>query len=298
MHRLLALTLLAFLSFNLPVLAQSSPAVMNERIEALERQLRLMQRRLSGEQVDIAPQSAASTGNVGDRRLLADLSARLGTLDRQIRQLNGRLEEFEYRQNEMADTLEQLRTQMAVQREQQLSGGSATSGRENLAQTESPTQAADPAGGQQLAVLPDEPAAFVPAVELPEGSAAERYDYAFVFVRSNDLDSGRIAMEQFLEAHAEDPQAANAKFWLGRIHMQQGRNAEAAQMFLSLIEEHPNHSRRADSLVDLSDVLIRLEAPEDACNALAEFRRIEDQASDRLKANARRVSDRARCNLF
>lgn len=143
MHRLLALTLLAFLSFNLPAFAQSSPAVMNERIEALERQLRLMQRRLSGEQVDIAPQSASATGNPGDRRLLADLSARLGTLDRQIRQLNGRLEEFEYRQNEMAETLEQLRTQMAVQREQQLSGSPASSGSENLARVEPSIQPAD-----------------------------------------------------------------------------------------------------------------------------------------------------------
>lgn len=298
MHRLLALTLLAFFSLNMPALAQSSPAVMNERIEALERQLRLMQRRLSGEQVDIAPQGATTTGNVSDRRLLADLSARLGTLDRQIRQLNGRLEEFEYRQSEMAQTLEQLRTQLAVQREQQLSGGSAGPSPESVAQAEQSAPTTDAAGGQQLADLPEEPAVAAPAVELPEGTAAERYGYAFGFVRSNDLDSGRMAMQQFLEVHGDDPQAANAKFWLGRIHMQQGRNAEAAQMFLSLIEEHPNHNRRADSLVDLSDVLIRLDAPDDACNALAEFRRIEDQASDRLKANARRVSDRARCNLF
>lgn len=298
MHRMLALTLLTFLSFSVPAAAQSSPAVMTERIEALERQLRLMQRRLSGEQVDLAPQTSGSSNVGSDRRLLADLSARLGTLDRQIRQLNGRLEEFEYRQNEMAETLEQLRTQMAVQREQQLAAGTPATTPAQTTQAEAPVQPTDSAGGEQLADLPAEAAVAAPSVELPEGTAAERYDYAFVFVRSNDLDSGRIAMEQFLEAHAGDPQAANAKFWLGRIHMQQGRNAEAAQMFLSLIEEHPNHSRRADSLVDLSDVLIRLDAPEDACNALAEFRRIEDQASDRLKANARRISDRARCNLF
>lgn len=298
MQRMLALTLLAFLTCSLPSSAQSSPAVMTERIDALERQLRLMQRRLSGEQVDVSVQPTTSSGNVSDRRLLADLSARLGTLDRQIRQLNGRLEEFEYRQNEMAETLEQLRTQMAVQREQQLASGGPSVAPNQALPEPSPVQPTDASGGEQLATLPTEPEVEVPTVQLPEGTAAERYDYAFVFVRSNDLDSGRIAMEQFLDAHAGDPQAANAKFWLGRIHMQQGRNAEAAQMFLSLIEEHPNHSRRADSLVDLSDVLIRLEAPEDACNALAEFRRIEDQASARLKANARRVSDRARCNLF
>ncbi len=280
-----------------PLVAQSSPAVMNERIETLERQLRLLQRRISGGDVTIADEGVADTPSVSDRRLLADISARIGTLDRQIRQLNGRLEEFEYRQNELSTLVEQLQTQMAIQREQQLAGAGlppAQSQTTNGAAT-APTQADQDA----LPALPtEETPAAAPTVSLPEGTPAERYAYAFAFVRSNDLDSGRLAMEQFLAAHGDDAQAANAKFWLGRIHMQQGRNAEAAQMFLRLIEEHPNHNRRVDSLVDLSDVLIKLGAAEDACNALAEFRRIEDEASDRLKANARRLSDRARCNLF
>ena len=286
---------LIIVGLQTPAVGQSSPAVMNERIETLERQLRLVQRRLNGEQVNLATEGGTAVSS-SDRRLLADISAKLGSLERQIRQLNGRLEEFEYRQNDLANSIEQLRTQMSIQREQQLAGA----GRQPLQpeQNNVASQPADNAGGETLDALPQEPVAESTAVELPEGTSAERYAYAFAFVRSNDLDSGRAAMEEFLDAHGDDTQAPNAKFWLGRIHMQQGRNAEAAQMFLDLIENHPNHNRRADSLVDLSDVLITLGAAEDACNALAEFRRIEDDTSDRLKANARRLSDRARCNLF
>lgn len=281
-----------------PVVAQSSPAVMNERIETLERQLRLLQRRMSGGDVAVADNSVADAPSVSDRRLLADISARIGTLDRQIRQLNGRLEEFEYRQNELSTLVEQLQTQMTIQREQQLAGAGLPPAQPPA--SSGPATAPAQAGQDVLPALPTEetPTAAAPTISLPDGSASERYGYAFSFVRSNDLDSGRLAMEQFLAEHGDDAQAANAKFWLGRIHMQQGRNAEAAQMFLRLIEEHPNHNRRVDSLVDLSDVLIKLGAAEDACNALAEFRRIEDEASDRLKSNARRLSDRARCNLF
>lgn len=292
---IISVILTMFLCATGAAIAQSSPAVMAERVEALERQLRLLQRRVSNGDVAL-PQASAATSGATDRQLLADLSARLGTLDRQIRQLNGRIEEFEYRQNELAETVDQMRNQLVAQRQQQLAGAVpnnqiAEAGQEGQSQP-------DPAGGEPLAALPVDPAPAVATVELPEGSASERYSFAFSFVRSNDLDSGRIAMEKFLAAHGEDAQAANAKFWLGRIHMQQGRNAEAAQMFLRLVEEHPNHSRRADSLVDLSDVLIKLGAADDACNALAEFRRIESDASDRLRASARRISDRARCNLF
>lgn len=283
--------------FSGPVSAQSSPAVINERIETLERQLRLLQRRVSGGQLPVdAGIADTESPSVSDRRLLADISAKLGTLERQIRQLNGRLEEFEYRQNELSATVDQLAVRFAEQSAQQFSG-SDTAAPEQSQSVDQPA-AVDASDGETLPDLPTEEPAVLPGINLPDGSAAERYSYAFGFVRGNDLDSGRIAMEQFLDAHGDDPQAANAKFWLGRIHMQQGRNAEAAQMFLRLIEEHPNHNRRGDSLVDLADVLINLGAAEDACNALAEFRRIESEASDRLRSNARRLSDRARCNLF
>lgn len=287
------------MGFSAPVLAQSSPAVMNERIETLERQLRLLQRRLSGGQVAAAVADPADSGSpsVSDRRLLADISAKLGTLERQIRQLNGRMEEFEYQQNELSSRVEQLAVMQAEQNARQYSADDAGA-LPSAPEGDSTPPTIDSAGGETLSTLPVQEPEATPSIELPEGSAAERYGYAFGFVRSNDLDSGRTAMEQFLEVHGDDPQAANAKFWLGRIHMQQGRNAEAAQMFLRLIEEHPNHNRRGDSLVDLADVLINLDAAEDACNALAEFRRIENEASDRLRANARRLSDRARCNLF
>lgn len=284
-----------------PVLAQSSPAVMAAEIDALKRQLRVLQRRVNGGEI---PAAAGTSGQEpqADRRVLADILAKMGTLDRQMRQLNGRLEEYEFRQNEMAETIGQLREQMAMQRERMLAAPSGEANTEstiseavNSTQTGEQTDSDDQAVGE---VLPPVRVEQDVAIELPKGDAAAQYAYAFSFIRKNDLDSGRTAMEQFMAANPDNPQAANAIFWLGRINMQQSRNAEAAQLFLRLIEDHPNHDKRVDALIDLSDVLVALGAADDACNALAEFRRIENEASDRLKARARRVSETARCNLF
>ena len=291
--------LLNFYSLSGSAAAQSSPAVMEAEIDALQRQMRILQRRLNGGDIP-ADADAPDQEPVADRRVLADLLAKMGTLDRQIRQLNGRLEEYEYRQNEMAETLVQLREQMALQREQMLAqpaGGTPVIEPNSSPQT-GQVGAESTASASPEDALPAVPTAAAATIELPLGDAAAQYAFAFAFIRKNDLDSGRIAMEKFMAAHSEDPQAANAKFWLGRINMQQARNAEAAQLFLSLIEDHPNHDRRADALVDLSTVLIALGAADDACNALAEFRRIEDTASERLKTRARRVSETARCNVF
>lgn len=281
--------------------AQSSPTVLATRIDALERQLRLLQRKVSSGDVS-EPASASTSGDQteisgDDRRMLADLSARLGSFERQLRLLNGRLEEFEYRQNQLDETVQQMRSQIAIQREQLLSGAGANP-LKPLGAVSPTEQAADPVadGGQSLEILPAEPAS--PEVALPEGTPAEQYAYAFSFVQKNDLDSGRIAMEQFLVAHKGEALEANAKFWLGRIHMQQNNNTEAARLFLDLIESHPNHEKRVDALVDLSEVLLKLDAAPDACNALEEFRRSEDKASDRLKDKARRIASSASCDVF
>ncbi len=303
------LTIFALLNFSalaLPASAQSSPAVMEAKIDAIQRQLRILQRRMNGGAVP-ADAAVEEQPAPSDRRVLADLLAKMGTLDRQMRQLNGRLEEYEYRQNEMAATLTQIREQMALQREQMLTQAGARAPAVDVQRQRQQGQGDErPAAGNppvgvpvetQGEALPAAPPAAV-TIELPDGDAAAQYSFAFAFIRKNDLDSGRIAMEKFMAAHPADPQTANAKFWLGRINMQQSRNAEAAQLFLSLIEDHPNHDKRVDALVDLSDVLIALGAADDACNALAEFRRIEDKASERLKTRARRVSETARCDVF
>ncbi|WP_262694924.1 tetratricopeptide repeat protein [Kordiimonas aquimaris] len=275
------------------VQAQTSPAVMAAKIEALERQLRaLQQNNYSARTGAPAAVQSATPVEVGDRRLLADLSAQLGTMERQLRQLNGRLEEYEYRQNQMSEAVEQLRNQMALQREQMLTLNAA----EPSQPVTPPASSADNTINSQNETAPVTDAPV--AIELPNGDAAVQYQYAFGFIQRNDLASGRIAMEQFMSANSDDARVPNAIFWLGRINMQQGNNADAARLFLSLVEDHPNHNRRVDALVDLADVLVDMNAPQDACNALAEFRRDEDKASDRLIARARRVSEAQSCNVF
>lgn len=263
--------------------AQSS-SVNSARIEVLERKIRTLQARL-GEN----PAGAVSSDAAGNR-VIADISARMGSLEEQIRRLTGRLEEFEYRQRQLAQTLELVQQELALQRS-------------DIAKAAAQQPVANAGGAAVPAITPtpteETPAvADVPAVviELPDGDAAAQYEYAFNFIRKNDLDSGQLAMEKFMEVNAGNPLVGNAKFWLGRIYLQQGKNANAAQNFLSLIEEHPNHNKRGEALVDLADVLIKLDSAGDACNALLEFRRVEDKTSGRLKSRATRLSEQARCN--
>lgn len=275
---------LAVGSFVTPsVSAQSSNAVNTAKIEVLERKVRTLQARLGVQSTDTV--AGEATSSMTDRRLVADLSAKIGSVERQLRQLTGRLEEYEFKQRQLEQAMELLRKEMSIQREDLL----------NATVNGQATPAAQPIVSTPAVEVPQpEPAA--PAVELPSGDAASQYKYAFAFIQKNDLDSGRLAMEQFIERNAGDTRIGNAKFWLGRIHLQQERNGQAAQQLFSLIEEHPNHPKRADALVDLADVLVKLDSSTDACNALAEFRRVADGATGRLKRRAEQIGEAARCS--
>lgn len=290
---------LLFLASSVSAGALQSSAVVSAKVEVLERQVRELQQRLNVRGASSLPQSndvQSNTGAGGDNALLADMVARMGTLERQLRVITGRLEEQDYRQREMEEQFTQLQAQVALMREQQLTAASQPE--------TSPAQPVATGGGatanveRQTATVDavDQPTA--PIVALPEGDPTVQYNYAFSFVRRNDLASGKTAMEQFLAANPDDDSAANAKFWLGRINLQQGNAAEAARYYLTLIEEHPNHNRRPDALVDLADALVQIDAPSDACNALQEFRRVEDEASVRAVDSARRVDQSASCGLF
>ncbi len=284
---------LAMAAGTVPAGAQSR-AELALKVERLEREMIALENRLRGGQ--------ANTGAVpmqggADNAALADMVAKMGTMERQMRMFTGKIEELEHRLRQQDQAMEMLRKELDLQR-QEAAQAQASRPQQSM-NTNPPAGNTAAANNNAAAPAAETPAATTPAkpaIELPAGDAAEQYRYAFEFIRQNDLDSGFTAMEMFLKANPGDERVGSAKFWLGRIHLLKGRMPQAAQQLLALIEEHPNHEKRVDALVDLADVLIALDSAPDACNALAEFRRSEAKANDRLKARAARTAEKAGCS--
>jgi TolA-binding protein len=280
----------SMLGVDMPLEAQDTAT----KIDRIERQLRAVQRRVfgtNGGNIDDAQQEFGNSAqpvqqNNNTARIVADMSVKISSVEKQLRILTGRLEELEYRQRQLEEALEAVQkdTDLKINdlKQSSLSSGASVS---NTASNR-PNNA-----GQQ----PANPEPASPKIELPVGEPGVQYDYAFSLIRKNDLDSGLIAMEKFLVANPGDSRSGNAKYWLGRIHFLQKRPGQAAQSFLKLIEEHPNHPRRPDALVDLAETLINLDSATDACNALAEFDRSASGVSSRLRDRAGRVASRANC---
>jgi len=285
---------------------QTSPAAAQstrERVSILETDLAALK-----SQVETQHQSLSATEL---RRLLADLNVQISAVDRQLRTLTGRAEELEFQNRELRGELDLLRREITA-----LSSVGGDAGR--AVQTVSPaldpsaTSSAKPAGagttadgrpGQARqagpATGPGTAATAAPpnpAVALPDGDATAQFQYAFDFIRKNELENGRKAMELFLATEPEGDIRGNGHFWLGRVNLQLGRPGEAARQFLALIDRFPTHEKRPDALFELAQVLFDLDSGTEACSALAELQRTRDAASGRLLRRAERLAESKACD--
>lgn len=235
----------------------------------------------------VSPFVAAQDAS-GDIEILRDLmnrmNGKLSSMERQLGQLTGRLETAEHENGLLREEIEVLRREVAAQSSTDTSAAA-------------PPSPSAIAPADTLAQVGDD-MAMQAELTLPEGDAAAQFQYAFDFIRRNDLASGLTAMTLFLDTNPEGELKGNAHFWLGRIHLQQNRPGEAARQFLTVIDEFEGHGKRPDALFELAQVLLTLDGNNGAaaCNALAEFQRTADKANPRLKERAQRLAAQAQCD--
>ena len=92
--------------------------------------------------------------------------------------------------------------------------------------------AAAPAGGAVATnALPTAPVK-APGM-LPGGTPKERYAFAFALLRKADYDQAEIALNEFMEAHPDDPLAGNARYWLAESYYVRQQYVKAAEAFVA-----------------------------------------------------------------
>lgn len=251
-------------------------ASAEKRLERVEKQLRAVQRKVFGS--DGLPVGTAiepvATGKSSSRKLVADMSVKISAVERQMREITGRLETIEYTQEQLMKKFELLSKDTSIRFEEMRSAAVMPA-----------TEAASPKAAPVKA----------PELALPEGNTEIQYQWAFDFVAKNDLKKGHKALTLFLKAHPTGQLSANAHFWLGRVNLQEGKFAQAAEQFLMVFEGYPKHKKAPESLSELGNAMIKLGENGSACEAFLEFRRAYPDALDRLKRRVAAGEIKAKC---
>ena len=290
------LTLILMGACAMPALAQPRDAATDRRIDALEQQLRAVQRRVFPDgrtqsvdpEIDPARPSPSGPGVSGDA--LNNLIERVDGLEVQLRALTAQVEEQGNRNRELEREITRLRTELGgrIERLEQQSGAAAG--------------LPERTGPPPTRPAPRETVRETAPVETPAQPAAsatdpaeEAYNAGFRLWEQRRYGEAQTALEAAARTHASSRWASWMRNLAGRAYLDDNRPATAARIFLANYQENPRGERAADSLYFLGQALTRLDRRAEACRVYDELAQVYPNMRDYIRTRLPQARTDARC---
>ena len=291
-----SLLIAAALATAMPVFAQGLPPgvsdpVLGKRVGKLESEMRAVQRKVfpGGDprffEPEIQPAAPTPAETVGSPASapLTDLTARVGELEGQLRTLTGQVEANQFKVRQLEETLTKFKGD-AEFRLGAIEGGARPAPQTNA------DIGASPAPNDAAPVAPTRPEAAVPTTVEGQWRAA----YALVLQKK--YSEAETALTDFLSANPKAARASDAQYWLGKSYAADRQHAAAAKAYLDGYQKYPKGTRAPDSLLGLSQALIDLKKPAQACQSLGELEAVYGaKLTPALKAQAEKARTAAKC---
>jgi len=292
--------------------ASGAAPALDRRIGKLEAEMKAVQRKVFPggnarffEPEITAPEAApAEPGGLPASNPVTDLAQRVGEMERQLRTITGQAEANEFKLRQLESTLQRLQGDLEFRLNALEGNPTAPPGTAPGVQLESPSgtasQVISPAPGTPFGTGTPAPAA-APAPE-PEPSprkaatAAEGWQTAYAQVVSKNWPATERLMSAYLVDWPRSTRIPQAQYWLGRSHAERNQHAQAADAYLKVYNNHPRSERAADALLGLSNALIGIKNPQQACRVLGELDSVYgSQLSAMQKTEAAGLRTKARC---
>lgn len=288
-----------------PVAAQSG---LEGRVGKLESEMRAVQRKVfpGGAAATVTPeiapqQQAIDPAGTPATTPIADLTARVTSMEQQLSTLTGQVEQAQYR-------MRQLEEQFAAYK-------AATDAKLASAATPAPLAAAAAATGDTSSA-PDssapasprgtrtETAAAAPtpragdAVQKPStGDAGEdEYTYGYRLWAAKRYGEAAAQLKKVAAQYPKHRRASFAQNLLGRTYLDDNKPSLASIAFYDNYKKYPDGERAPESLYYLGSALTRLDKPADACKVYGELLDVYgDRISPAMKTNVARARALAKC---
>lgn len=271
---LVAMILMA--SVAVPAAAQRGESA-ERRIERLEQQLRAVQRRVFPNGAEVAPeidqqQPVGTQTGVPASSAVADLTGRVDSLEAQLRELTGQIEQNGNRLRQAEEALTRLRDSTGGRLDALERGGATTAEPARpSASSSSSGQRPRPAAVETEEEEPAAKPASQPAATTGDAAAEEAYNAGFRLWESKRYTEAQKALEAAAKRYPKSKWASWANNLAGRAYLDAGKPATAAKAFLANYQANPKGERAADSLYFLGLALVSLDKPADACKAYDEL---------------------------
>ena len=252
---------LAFIGFTSSVRAEDY--MLREDINKLKEDMIVVQRQLYREKNDnVAP--VESTSNV---------QMRLGEYDQLIRDMNGKIENIEYRLGLLEKKVETFDRDIELRLEQ------------FKRQSQNPDY-----------VEANKTAHQIVKEKAPSGvSAKELYEQALNDLKDNKINDAERKFNQFLNTYPSDTLAGNAQYWLGEVYYKKQEFDKAAVAFRDGYSKYPEGTKGADCLLKLGLSMKALGKKDDACTALVNLPTVFEKANSEIINRAKKEAEALGC---
>jgi tol-pal system protein YbgF len=125
--------------------------------------------------------------------------------------------------------------------------------------------------------------------------AKAAYAHARQLLEDGDYAGATAELQAYIDRFGDTPSAPSARYWLGEAKFIQKDYPGAATAYLGAIRGWPKTSWAPEAVVKLSQSLLEIGKPQDACGALGELDRRYPHTSAALKARAAATRARAQC---
>lgn len=236
--------------------AFANDAYLQDEINQIKDDIVVIQRQLYRDKNDsTAPTESVSTFQI-----------KLGEYDQMIRDMNGKVENFEHRISTIEKKLEMIDKDIELRFEQM--------------KRNNPTVATT---SQELP-------------KAPSGvKAKDLYEEALNDLKANKLNDAEKKFSQFLGSFADDKLAGNAQYWLGEVYYKQQNFAKAAVAFKDGYSKYPDGSKGPDCLLKLGLTMKALDKKTEACTAFVNLPKVFDNVNSDITNRAKKEAEALAC---
>jgi tol-pal system protein YbgF len=131
---------------------------------------------------------------------------------------------------------------------------------------------------------------------LPAGSdPAELYRVSYDHVLAGEYKEAELGFRQHIEQYPADEQTADARYWLGESLAAQGRNRDAAEVFLAAQKDFPKSKKAPEMLFKLGVSLVALDNKDVACATFNQVTKKYPKSGQALLARVAEEQSKAGC---
>jgi tol-pal system protein YbgF len=194
----------------------------------------------------------------------ARLGVRISQLEEQLRQMQGGIEEANYRARTVEQKLKQIQDDTDFRLRELEQRASAAP----VAPVPAAATPASPAATQIVDEKDDEDDTKVAPAAAKAATPNEQYNQAFRMLNQSKYNESYKAFKSFVNAHPKDPLVGNAYYWMGETHYVQRDYVQAADHFRQGFEAMPKGPKAADNLLKLAMSLSALNRNSESCIVL------------------------------